>query len=98
MNFIRRLWDRLAVGIPLVPLQCPQERSRTVNLLTELDRIGCAPTPENPVLYRGLGESGALLFLHLPRGLSLKILDRLAECTDRTALLNELLSFRRSGT
>lgn len=59
----------------------------TEGLERDLDRLGFLPTPECPVLWRGLGKSGFGIFLYLDRGIDLQTLRRLSICTDRAGLL-----------
>jgi hypothetical protein len=64
------------------------------NSLLALEQRGILPTAEYPVLYRALGKNGFGLFLYLEEGLNLQTLDRLAKCTERTALIKHLVSER----
>jgi hypothetical protein len=62
------------------------------SLEVELGRLGCLPTPEDPVCYRGPGKNGFGLFLYLETGIDLQTLGRLADSRDRAAMLRRIAS------
>ncbi len=50
----------------------PQGDIRGAGIIVELARTGLLPRVESPVLLRHLGKTGAVLLLHLQRGLDLQ--------------------------
>ena len=62
-------------------------RFRETGLERKIEQLGFLPTAQYPLLYRGLGKNGYGLFLYLEAPLDLQTLNRLAKCTDRTAVL-----------
>lgn len=78
-----------SAGGPQSRSRAPMARPRGKGLEHELARLGFLPTKEYPLLYRGLGLAGFGLFLYLEGPLDLQTLNRLAKCTDRTAVLKK---------
>ena len=75
-----------------VPPRVDPAAVREVSLEVGLNLLGILPTAADPVIYRGLGKTGFGLFLHLETGLDLQTLGRLADSSDRAALLRRIVA------
>ena len=73
-----------------------QEASHAEDLWSALDRKGLLPTAEDPMLFRALGKTGALLALYVGAGLDFEILNRLANHTDIVGLIRRSLDLERA--